>query len=124
VNADLAIAHAEALRDGPSRIRLQIEWLALRRPHRDYSVAIHLVRRDPPATAEDVIVQADAAHPVGGWAPTSTWQSGWQVADTYGIDIPPGAEPVAVRVTAYRQLPDGTFENGAWLSVRIPRAGR
>lgn len=98
-------------------LKLTVYWQAERAPALDYSVAVHLVAADPPRGAEDVLSQADQAHPVYGWYPTSRWRAGEVVRDHYRIDVPNGAEPHAVRIAMYRTDPSGNFVNSPWLSL-------
>lgn len=88
----------------------------------DYSVAVHLVTRDPPQGAQDVLSQADHAHPVYGWYPTSRWRAGEIVRDHYVVEVPDGVEPRAVRVALYSVSASGDFVNSPWLS--LPVSGR
>ena len=96
-----------------------IYWQAESTPARDYSVAVHLVAHDPPRTAEDVLAQADQAHPVYGWYPTSRWHPGEIVRDQYRISLPRGAQPRAVRIGMYYVDEDGSFNNSRWLSIVV-----
>jgi hypothetical protein len=86
----------------------------------DYSVAVHLVAHDPPRGGEDVLTQADSAHPLQGWYPTSRWGQGEIVRDHYLIQLPEGSTPVAVRIALYRVTPEGEFVNSPWLSQPLP----
>ena len=103
-------------------LKLTVYWQAERAPALDYSVAVHLVAADPPGGAEDVLSQADQAHPVYGWYPTSRWRAGEVVRDHYRIEVPDGAEPQAVRIAMYRADASGNFVNSPWLS--LPTAER
>jgi len=60
----------------PDNLRVTIYWRAARQVTADYSVAVHLVAHNPPLSREDILAQADTAHPVEGWYPTSRWSSG------------------------------------------------
>jgi hypothetical protein len=104
-------------RDGS--LVLTVYWQAEVPPALDYSVAVHLVARDPPRGAEDVLSQADQAHPVYGWYPISRWHAGEIVRDHYLIEVPDGAEPQAVRVALYRADGSGSFINSPWLSLPV-----
>ena len=86
----------------------------------DYSTAVHLVAADPPAGPADILTQADKAHPVDGWHPTTRWRAGEIVRDSYLLPVPAGSAPVAVRVAMYRSDPAAGFVNTPWLSVPIP----
>jgi hypothetical protein len=95
---------------------VSIYWEATTLLEEDYRVAVHLVARDPPEGAEDVLAQADSPHPVSGWYPTSRWHIDEVVRDDYAIDVPAETSPVAVRVAMYQLSQDGSFNNTAWLS--------
>jgi hypothetical protein len=99
---------------------LTIHWEALRPVDTNYRVAVHLVAHDPPRDGEDVLTQADADSPVNGWYPTSRWEAGEVVRDTYALVVPSGTSPVGVRVAMYRLDEDGAFINTDWLSLPIP----
>lgn len=101
-------------------LALALTWVAQETVDEAYSVAVHLVSQDPPAAPEHVLTQADSAHPVGGWYPTTEWLAGEQVTDQYLLAVPEGAKPVAVRVAMYRQLDGGVFENSESLSLPLP----
>ncbi len=103
-----------------SNLQLTILWQSAEPGLEDYSVAVHLVSVDPPATSEDILSQADRNHPVDGWYPSSRWNEGEVVRDIYLIDVPSGSQPAAVRVGLYQQLADGTFNNSPWLSIPLP----
>ena len=99
---------------------LTIYWQAERALEFDYSTAIHLVTVDPPAGPADILTQADKAHPVDGWYPTTRWRAGEIVRDAYLLDVPEGSAPAAVRVAMYRSDPAAGFVNTPWLSLPIP----
>lgn len=84
-------------------------------PKADYSVAVHLVKRNPPHDADDIIAQTDAQHPVGGWYSTSRWRVGEIVRDDYLLSIPEGCKPVGIRIGMYRLDDAGQFLNTEWL---------
>ncbi len=86
----------------------------------DYSTAVHLVSVDPPAGPADILTQADRAHPVDGWYPTTRWRAEEIVRDAYLLPVPAGSAPVAVRVAMYRSDPAAGFVNTPWLSLPIP----
>ena len=98
---------------------LTVYWQAEVPPAQDYSVAVHLVAVDPPRGAGDVLSQADQAHPVYGWYPTSRWRAGELVRDHYPVQVPDGREPQAVRVAMYRTDGSGNFGNTPWLSLPV-----
>ncbi len=101
-------------------LRLTVLWQAAEADLEDYSVAVHLIAIDPPATSEDILSQADRNHPVDGWYPSSRWSEGEVVRDIYLINVPSDSQPAAVRVGLYQQLTDGTFNNSPWLSIPLP----
>lgn len=116
----VAIQEVEPVWIDADTLEVEILWRALRPLGTDYSVAVHLLRVDPPAGPADLLDQDDRSHPVDGWYPTSRWRAGEVVRDHYRLQIPPGEEePAAVRIGMYRQVEDG-FENSAWLSLPIP----
>ncbi len=98
---------------------LTVYWQAESAPAQDYSVAVHLVAWDPPRGADDILFQADQAHPVYGWYPTSRWSAGEIVREHYLIQVPEKASPQAVRVALYYTDAGGTFVNSPWLSLPI-----
>jgi hypothetical protein len=102
------------------QLLLTIYWEALQSVEQDYSVAVHLVGRDPPGSEESILSQADSLHPVDGWYPTSRWNPGEIVRDSYLIAVPGGSTPAAVRIAMYRADPDGGFRNTPWLSLTVP----
>ncbi len=116
----IAIRHAELAWASDDTLLVTIDWQAQRDQLADYSVAVHLVTQDPPTAPEQVIAQADSAHPVDGWYPTSGWMKGEVVRDVYSLTAPPGSKPVAVRISMYRVLEDGQFQNSQWLSIPLP----
>jgi hypothetical protein len=95
---------------------VSIYWEATELVEDDYRVAVHLVARDPPAGAQDVLAQADSPHPVSGWYPTSRWHIDEVVRDDYALNVPSETSPVAVRAAMYQRNQDGSFNNTAWLS--------
>ncbi|MFQ5459572.1 MAG: hypothetical protein ACE5EL_02145, partial [Anaerolineae bacterium] len=120
VNSAIDIVAARGAWFDPSRVHVVVHWRAKRRPAADYSVAVHLLAADPPTGSPVVLAQADAAAPVSGWWPTSRWRPGDVVRDDYLVAVPDGSRPRDVRITLYRRLPDGGFENGEWLTVPVP----
>lgn len=116
----LTVRRADLTWQDDGTLLLTVVWRAREAVDADYSVAVHLVSRDPPAGPDDILAQADAEHPVGGRYPTSRWAPGEVVRGNYLLDVPQDAEPVAVRVSMYRVLADGQFANSNWLSLPIP----
>jgi hypothetical protein len=104
----------------PDRLLLTVYWQVTQPVTEDYSMAIHLVAFDPPRDGGDVLAQADSAHPVDGWYPTSHWSQGEIVRDCYSIRVPESGTPVAVRVALYRTDPEVGFANSPWFSLPLP----
>lgn len=105
--------------EGDDRLRVTVYWEAARLVAEDYSVAVHLVARDPPRDGGDVLAQADSLNPVGGWYPTSRWSAGEVVRDDYALTVPPSSSPVAVRIAMYQVNASGSFANTNWLSLPV-----
>ncbi len=101
-------------------LRLTVYWQAEGAIEQDYSVGVHLVAHDPPRSPSDILQQADSRHPVYGWYPTTRWRAGEIVRDDYLVHIPPGAQPVAVRVGMYLVDSQGQFVNTEWLALPVP----
>ncbi|UCC62570.1 MAG: DUF2723 domain-containing protein [Anaerolineae bacterium] len=98
---------------------LTVYWQADAPLDKDYSVAVHLVARDPPQGPEDILDQADLRHPVYGWYPTSRWHTGEIVRGHYQLEMPEDAQPQAIRVALYRRDETGNFLNSPWLYLPI-----
>jgi hypothetical protein len=91
---------------------------------------VHLLAQQPPTGPQDILAQADRAHPVYGWYPTTQWEQGEVVADTYMLSVPAGtlpagtlpaeSAPVGVRLGMYRVNAQGGFENSPWLYLPLP----
>lgn len=105
----------EKLTDG--ELTMTIYWEAVEPGADDYSVAVHLVAQDPPLSEADLLDQADNAHPVEGYYPSSRWQVGEIVRDDYLITVPEGSHPNAIRIGMYKFDPDEGFINSDWLSI-------
>lgn len=116
------IVGVETSRMADDRILLTVYWQADRPIAADYSTAVHLVAHDPPAGPADILSQADRAHPVDGWYPTTRWRSGEIVRDAYLLNVPEGSAPAAIRVGMYRSDPTAGFVNTPWLSMPVPEA--
>ncbi len=104
------------------KIHVTIYWQGVE-PTQEYSVAVHLIKRNPPHDANDVIAQADAQHPVGGWYPTSHWRTEEIVRDDYVLSVPEDSGAVGVRVGMYRVDDEGQFLNTEWLFLSLPDEG-
>jgi hypothetical protein len=115
----VTVRHASVAWKGAATLHLVVYWQAEEKLE-DHSIAVHLVSQDPPTGPQDILVQADRDHPVGGWYPTSQWRPGEIVRDTYPMQVPLGTTPRAVRLSMYRSLGDGQFLNTEWLSIPVP----
>lgn len=113
----LRIRQVEATWPAADRLLLTVYWEVVRPVADDYSVAVHLVAQDPPQSERDILAQADKAHPVEGWYPTSRWRLGEIIRDRYLLPVPPDSSPVAVRISLYRSDPAAGFVNTPWLSL-------
>jgi len=118
VNDDLLIQSVTVEEDTDSML-LKLIWQTTGVPIRDYRIAVHLVAQDPPTGPHDILAQADAAHPVDGWYPTSQWFAGQMVQDTYRLQFTNDDVPVAVRITAYYLDETNQFVNGNWLTIPL-----
>jgi hypothetical protein len=116
----IAILHTDLSWALDNTLLVTVDWQSQRDHPADYNVAVHLVSQDPPTAPEQVIAQADNAHPVDGWYPTSRWVKGEVVRDIYSLTAPPGSKPVAVQISMYQVLADGQFQNSQWLSIPVP----
>jgi len=117
----IAIRSAQISPGEGDSLVLTVYWQAEHPPAEDYSVAVHLVARDPPRGPDDVLFQADQSHPVFGWYPTSRWCAGEIVRDHYRIEVADGTQPQAVRISLYHTDASGTFISSPWLSLPITR---
>jgi hypothetical protein len=117
VNDAVDITSAEVARAADGAIEVRVVWYPRRSIALDFSVAVHLLGGG--GVERPVIAQADAAHPVGGWWPTSAWSVGQPVLDAYRLEPPLGSVADAVRITLYQAVPGG-FANGEWLQLMVP----
>lgn len=115
------VRSADLAWEGKDKLQATIYWEATQRVPSDYRVAVHLVARVPPESAQDILAQADSLNPVGGWYPTSLWATGEVVRDDYALTVPMDAFPVAVRITMYQIDESGAFVNTNWLSLPVPK---
>lgn len=78
-------------------LTLQLQWDALATPAADYTLFVHLVN------AAGVLAAQQDQPPLGGFAPTHTWQPGQRIADTMTLTLPPDLAPgrYTVRVGLY-----------------------
>jgi hypothetical protein len=116
----VTITGADLFWHTPDELWLTVYWKAERSDLEDYSVAVHLVKKDPPSGPDDILAQADQVHPVRGRYPLSLWEANEVVRDVYRLKVPAETEPTAVRVNMYQALADGTFNNTDWLSLPVP----
>ena len=121
---EIAIRNAELSWASDDSLRITIQWQSQQDQLADYSVAVHLVTQDPPTDPQHIIAQADQAHPVYGWYPTTRWVRGEIVRDDYSLTVPQDSDPVAVRIGMYQVLSSGQFENSNWLSLPVPERSR
>ena len=68
-------------------VTLQFQWDALTTPAADYTLFVHVVD-----AAGTLVAQQDQP-PLGGFAPTHTWQPGQRIADTVTLTLPPDLAP-------------------------------
>jgi hypothetical protein len=116
----VSVKQAQLKWQSPTELWLTVHWENESPNLEDYSVAVHLVAADPPAGPQEILDQADQAHPVEGWYPVSRWQEGEIIRDIYTLTVPAGTNPVAVRINMYQVAGDGQFTNTKWLSLDIP----
>lgn len=102
------------------KLQLTTYWETIAEPQMDYSVAVHLVNQVPPEGQEDIISQADSQHPVCGWYPTSRWEEGEIIQDTYLIEVPEEANPQALRLSMYHLDENGSYVNSEWVTLALP----
>jgi hypothetical protein len=101
-------------------ILLTIYWQTAAGLDADYNVAVHLLAQDPPQGPDDILDQDDRVHPVDNWYPTTQWQPGDVVRDTYLLKARDGRTPAALRLSMYRPDGAGGFSNTPWLSIPLP----
>jgi hypothetical protein len=104
----------------PDLLKLTVYWQAERGGLEDYSVAVHVVENMNPQSQDDILAQSDASHPVGGWYPTSRWAAGEIIRDSYLLELPANANPLAVRLAMYQIGEGGEFENTEWITISLP----
>jgi hypothetical protein len=83
----------ESLRPGQT-LPAEFIWLPLKRPAADYHLFLQLL-----TAGGDLVAQHDSA-PGGGYAPTSTWSPGTEVADRHGLSLPADLPPGKYRLIA------------------------
>ncbi len=102
-----------------NRITLQVVWAAQTQPTHDFSVFVHLIGSSS-ADPGPVLASADESAPVYGWYPTSHWQAGLQVEDTYALTRLPDAK--AVQFGFYAQPTPGQFVNYGTMTLPLADA--
>lgn len=120
LNNGILIKQTDLAWESDESLLLSVDWQAQQAGLADYSIAVHLVAADPPTGPHDILDQADRNHPVAGRYPTSQWQSGEVIGSVYRLIVPPGTQPVAVRVSMYQVDEAGNFVNTDWLSLAVP----
>lgn len=100
-------------------VQLQVYWEATEIITQTYGVAIHLVTQFPPTGPDDIVAQADAAHPVQSWYPTTQWTVGEIVLDQYELILPTETCPSAIAITMYQVNDAGQFENSEWFVIDL-----
>lgn len=80
-----------------NRARLQVFWRAEKPTPRDYTVFAHLIGPPHPKTNDTVWAQADK-RPNNGMYPTTQWQPGETIIETYEFAFPPEAVPGEYRI--------------------------
>jgi hypothetical protein len=78
-------------------VTLQLQWDVLATPAADYTLFVHVV------DAAGALAAQQDQPPLGGFAPTHTWQPGQRIADTVALTLPPDLAPgrYTVRVGLY-----------------------
>ncbi len=102
-----------------NEVIVTVYWQAIEAVNQDYSVAVHLVAKDPPLSEADLLDQADSTHPVEGFYPTSRWQKDEIIRDDYLITVPNNNQAEAIRVGMYRFEEGAGFINSEWLSLPV-----
>ncbi len=97
--------------EGESVLQMDLQWAALRAPGADYQVFLHVYDAEG-----NRVAQADHT-PVGGFAPTSTWQPGDRVHDRAAVALPAGSEAYRVALGLY------DWRTGARLPVELGSGG-
>ena len=92
--AQLSGAALPATATAGAPVTLQFQWDVLATPAADYTLFVHVVD-----AAGTLIAQQDQP-PLGGFAPTHTWQPGQHIADTVTLTLPPDLAPGSYTVRA------------------------
>lgn len=88
--AEIALHGYSLTRNDKNEYTLTLLWQALQPPAADYTVFVHALMPDGSCTP--CVWQQDAM-PQQNLYPTSRWQSGEYVVDTYQIELPPDLSP-------------------------------
>lgn len=100
-------------------IQLTVYWERIGDISENYSVAVHLVAKDPPQGEQDILSQADNNNPVEGYYPTTKWEMGEVIRDDYLVNIPYSSNPLTIRLGMYYNEPDKGFINTPWYSIPL-----
>jgi hypothetical protein len=73
-------------------LTVRLVWSASTRPQHDYTIFVHLVDETSVPLAQN------DRQPLGGFYPTSAWEPGVQVAETYQLDLPADLAPGRYRL--------------------------
>ena len=115
--SDQIVLRGYAVQSRANQIDLTLYWQALAQPPHAYTVFAHVV------DANGQVVGQQDNMPVNNQLPTSCWQPGEYVSDSYAIALKADAHaPFTIEVGLY-QLETGVrlpLNNGAGTSVRLP----
>ncbi|MFI5267303.1 MAG: ArnT family glycosyltransferase [Chloroflexota bacterium] len=75
---------AHGVTTSPGQLHVDLTWAASAQPSKDYTVFVHVLD-----ASGKVVAQADS-QPRGGDFPTSVWQAGDRIDDSYALQAPPG----------------------------------
>ena len=95
---DLAqLSGASLETSAPDALTVQLQWDVQTTPTVDYTTFVHVVNR-----AGELVAQQDQP-PLGGFAPTHTWQPGQRIVDAITLPLPADLPPdqYSVRVGLY-----------------------
>lgn len=109
-NDEIQLISATAVADA-DQVWLQLGWQARQPISQDYSVFVHVTDQEAIAGPDDLIAQGDRTHPVAGFYPTTSWQTGELVQDNYVIPLPDGRVARNLFLGLYTVADDGRFIN-------------
>ena len=95
-------------------------WEATQVITQNYSIAVHLLASDSTELDQPMPAQADAAHPVECWYPTTQWEEGEIIRDIYVLQVPDKNTAVAVRVALYYVDSKAQLINSRWFYLPVP----